>query len=339
MQTKNIKKISAFCLAGTLAISLNVGQAQASPYVSDQGIAGISKVINEYYERVTTELEVDFSEEYTNLAIANVQDRLNIRKEPGANKEKVGTLQKDGACEILETVEDGWVKIKSGRVTGYVDSAYLITGEEAEAKAKEVSSLVATVTGTATLRVRESDSLLSDTLALVGEGEELEVIKVLPAWIEVKIDSDEGYVSKEYVDISYQLNKAISVEELRTGETGLRADMVAFARKYLGGRYVWGGTRLGSGVDCSGFTQAIYRNFGYSIPRNSRSQGSAGRSISSSNARPGDLFFYGKGNYINHVGMYIGNGQIIHASNARSGIKISNAYYRTPIKVVRYIND
>ena len=129
------------------------------------------------------------------------------------------------------------------------------------------------------------------------------------------------------------------MEELQTGETGTRAQMVTFAKKHNGGRYVWGGTTLGQGVDCSGFTQAIYRNFGYSIPRVSRSQAASGTSISASNARPGDLFFYGKGSYIDHVGMYIGNGQIIHASNARSGIKISSASYKSPIKVVRYIND
>ena len=94
----------------------------------------------------------------------------------------------------------------------------------------------------------------------------------MPGWVKIQVDSDDGYVSSDYVDISYELKKGVTIEEVQTGETGRRANMVSFARRYLGGRYVWGGTSLGSGVDCSGFTQAIYRNFGYSIPRTSGSQ-------------------------------------------------------------------
>ncbi|NLJ90431.1 MAG: SH3 domain-containing protein [Clostridiales bacterium] len=341
MQGKNIRRITTFCLAGSLAFALNVSKVQASPYVSDYAVAGISKIMTEYYQRVSFDVEVDFTTEYNNLAIANVSGSLNVRKEPGENQKKVGKLPKDAGMEIIELGENGWAKIKSGKITGYVDASYLLTGEAAEQRAKQVATLVATVKDTATLRVREDASLLATTLALVGEGDELEVVEVLPDWVKVKIDQDDGYVSRQYVSLSYELKKAVSIEEEKTGVagTGRRAQMVAFAKKYLGGRYVWGGTSLSSGVDCSGFTQAIYRKFGISIPRVSRAQAASGKRIKASEAKPGDLFFYGKGNYINHVAMYIGNGQVIHASNKRSGIKISNAYYRTPLKVVRYIND
>ena len=115
--------------------------------------------------------------------------------------------------------------------------------------------------------------------------------------------------------------------------------MVAYAMQFLGSPYVYGGTSLTHGTDCSGFTQGIYAHFGYSIPRTSSAQAGATRTISASQAKPGDLFFYGNGSSVSHVAMYIGGGQVIHASSARTGIKISNSNYRTPIKVGRVIND
>lgn len=342
MQSKNIGKISAVCLAGTLLFSLQVKQVSASPYISDQPVAGITKVIHEYYSNMSLDTEVELSIEYEDLGIANVETYLNIRKGPGEDKEKIGRLPKDGGCEILEVEENGWAKIKSGKITGYVLMSYLITGEEAANKVKDVASLVATVTDATTLRVRESDSLLSDTIALIPEGEELEVVETLPEWIKVKIDQSEGYVASQYITLSYELKKAVPIEKEKTsqaGQSSLRSQLVSYAKQFLGGRYVWGGTNLKTGVDCSGFTQAIYRKFGYSLPRVSRSQASSGKSIKSSQAKAGDLFFYGSGSYIDHVAIYIGNGQVIHASNPRSGIKISNAFYKTPVKVVRYINE
>ena len=342
MRYKNFKKVTALCFAGAIAFSLNVGQVEASPYVSDQAVAGMSKVINEYYDRALINFDIEYDTGYDNLGIANVSEALNVRKGPGEDNSKVGQLPKDGACEIIEIEDNGWAKIKSGKIEGYVDSSYLLTGEEAEQKAEEVASLVGIVTGASTLRVREEASLISNTIDLLAEGAEVEVVELdefTPDWIKIKVGSKEGFVASEFIDLSYELEHGVSIEELQTGTTGVRAQMVSFARQYLGGRYVWGGTRLGSGVDCSGYTQAIYRNFGYSIPRVSRSQAVSGTSISASDARPGDLFFYGNGSYINHVGMYIGNGQIIHASSPRTGIIISNAYYDAPIKVVRYIHD
>ncbi len=121
--------------------------------------------------------------------------------------------------------------------------------------------------------------------------------------------------------------------------SGVRAQMVAYAKQFLGNPYVWGGTSLTNGTDCSGFTMGIYRKFGYSLPRVSRGQASVGRSINSASVKPGDLVFYGSGSYISHVAMYIGNGQVIHASTTRTGIKISNMFYRSPIKIVSIVNN
>jgi hypothetical protein len=166
-------------------------------------------------------------------------------------------------------------------------------------------------------------------------------------WVKVSLDSDDSedgtiaYVAKEYVDLSFQLIKAVSMQELQfgAGVSSTRVNLVTLAKKYLGEAYVWGGTRLGVGVDCSGYTQALYRELGIYIPRTSREQARGGSSVSANSLKPGDLVFYGSSSYINHVAMYIGNGMVIHASNRRDGIKISNMYYRSPVKCARYIND
>ena len=110
---------------------------------------------------------------------------------------------------------------------------------------------------------------------------------------------------------------------------------VSYATQFVGNPYVWGGTSLTRGADCSGFVMSVFANYGISLPHSSRAQANCGTKISASDAQPGDLFFYGNGSSINHVAIYIGGGRVVHASSPKSGIKISGAYYRTPVKVVR----
>lgn len=131
------------------------------------------------------------------------------------------------------------------------------------------------------------------------------------------------------------------VELKGTSTAKKRQQIVNYAKKYVGLKYVWGGTSLTSGADCSGFVQAIYAHFGIDIPRVSRDQATEGKEISRSELKKGDLIFYGHGSYINHVGMYIGNGKVINASNSApypiGGVKIVKYNYRTPIKMVSYL--
>lgn len=286
------------------------------------------------------EIEKALESKYENIGIATVDNYLNIRKRPGEEKKIIGKLPKNAGATIYNIDKNGWAKIKSGKVTGYVMSSYLTTGEEAQALAKKVGVKTATV-NTTTLKVREKPTTDSTCITLIPIDEELEVIKTEDEWVKVIVDNDKGWVSKEYVDISYELKKAVPNEEVEAsnGVSSTRANMVAFAKQYLGNRYVWGGTSLTNGTDCSGFTMSIYRNFGISISRTSGAQSNNGATISASQAKPGDLVFYSNGGGINHVAMCIGNGQVIHASNPRTGIKISNMYYRTPVKAVRILND
>lgn len=121
-------------------------------------------------------------------------------------------------------------------------------------------------------------------------------------------------------------------------EKATRTAVVAYAKQFLGNPYVYGGTSLTKGADCSGFTQAVYAHFGISTGRSSRDQAARGKEISVSEAQPGDLLFYASGSYINHVAMYIGGGQIIHSSNPKTGICIAPSNYRTPCKAVTFLD-
>lgn len=121
-------------------------------------------------------------------------------------------------------------------------------------------------------------------------------------------------------------------------ESATRNAVVAYAKQFLGNPYVYGGTSLTNGADCSGFTQSVFAHFGISIGRSSRDQAARGKSISVSEAKPGDLLFYASGDYINHVAIYIGGGQVIHSSNPSTGICITTAYYRTPCKAVTFLD-
>lgn len=119
--------------------------------------------------------------------------------------------------------------------------------------------------------------------------------------------------------------------------SGTGAQIVSYAKKFLGNKYVYGGTSLTNGTDCSGFTMSVYAAFGYSIPRTSREQSCYGKSVSLSSVKPGDLIFYKNGSSVGHVALYMGGGNVIHASNRIDGIKISNMYYRTPYCARRII--
>ncbi|MBQ7944904.1 MAG: C40 family peptidase [Lachnospiraceae bacterium] len=277
---------------------------------------------------------------YTNLGIANVSNNLNIRETPSEKGKLVGKLTKDAACEIL-SVEDGWAHIKSGKVEGYCSTEFLFMGEDAIAKGHEVASMIAIV-NTQTLKVREEPNTDCAVITLIPEGEELDVVEVMEnGWVKFMLDDEEAYVCGDYVDIEERLKKATSLTELMYGQgvSDVRVELVQYAKQFLGNPYVWGGTSLTNGVDCSGFTMQVYKKFGISLPHYSVSQSKIGTKISLSEAKPGDLVFYAKNGTINHVAIYIGNGQVIHASNPKSGIKISSASYRTPAVVRRLLND
>ena len=309
---------------------------------------------------------------YDRLGIAKVDTYLNVRKKPNTGAKVVGKLTKNAGCHIYK-VKKGWAKIVSGKVNGYVKASYLVKDAKAEELAYDVGKKVITVKESG-LRVRALPSTESSIYSVLGLDEDFEVYREnlnaewlekfinkyvkkkevksvnydamvadLSNWVCISVDNDYAFVSKQYVEISYKLKRAVKIGQLSTdgsnGVSSIRASIVEYAKQFLGNRYVYGGTSLTNGTDCSGFTMSVFSHFGYGLPRTSGSQCAATRSVSSSEVKPGDLFFYGSGGRINHVALYIGSGMIIHASNPSSGIKISNAYYRQPAKIGRIIND
>lgn len=277
---------------------------------------------------------------YTNLGMSVISSgNLNIRQEASTDSEVVGILTNHNACELLEDAGD-WYKVTSGKVTGYVSKQYLVTGAEAEAIAEQEIKTVATV-NTETLNVRAEKSTEAAVLSQVGNSEAFTVNSIADGWVEISVDDSVGYISQDYVTVAQALPTAKTIEQVKYGDgvSDVRASVVSYALQFVGNRYVWGGTSLEKGVDCSGFTMRILGKYGISLPHSSKAQPSYGTKISASEAKPGDLFFYGSGRSISHVAIYIGNGQIVHASNKRDGIKVSNAFYRSPICVVRYLPD
>lgn len=353
MKANKILKLSGMIMTGFILLNMNMNECKAATtIIGEQSLAGITVGIDNYYDHLDSDSAVNTLSLLTvtknipeNLGVSNVDTYLNIRKGPGKNYSIIGKLPKNAGCSIISE-EDGWTKIKSGKVTGYVSSEYLVTGAKAEKLAEEVGTVKATVLESG-LRVRESASTDAPVLDMLGEGEQFDVEEELvinkddpnaTTWVKISIDNEYAYVASEYVTLSYELNKAVLVEDY-SGSSSVRAKLIETAKKYLGNRYVYGGTSLTGGIDCSAFVQQIFRMYGYSLPRTSRSQSTCGTTISASNAKAGDLVFYGNSGGINHVAICIGNGQIIHASNPRDGIKISNMWYRTPTKVVRIINN
>lgn len=294
--------------------------------------------------------------QYDNLVISKVDNYLNVRKEPSTDDQAniIGKFPSRAAGEILETL-DGWYKIRSGSITGYItaDPQYVAVGQEAKDLALEAATLMAIV-NTDKLNVRSEPSTDSKIWTQISKEDRYSVVSQLDGWVQIELDTgdsedtesaDKAYIATRdnNVEVRYALAEAIKfspLEEKANQQASLRNKMVNYALQFVGNRYVWGGTNPNTGADCSGFVQYVMRNVaGVSLPRTSREQAKAGRAIKSSEMRPGDLIFYtNKSGTVNHVAMYIGNGQVVHAASKRSGIKISTWNYRTP-KTIRSFLD
>ncbi len=277
---------------------------------------------------------------YDNLGISSVDSYLNIRSEPREDGDIIGKMTSKSAGEILETSEDGkWYKIKSGPVTGYVSADYILTGQAAKDEALQVAELMAIVS-TDRLNAREQPTQDSKIWTQISNNERYPVTEQLDGWVGIELDTSTAYVSTDYVDVRYALPEAVKFSPL-DGNQSLRNKMVNYGLQFVGHRYVWGGNDPHTGADCSGFVKYVYSHVaGITLPRTSREQARQGTPIKSSQMRPGDLIFYANGGgTINHVAMYIGNGQIVHAASRRSGIKISTWNYRTPYRIVNMLGD
>ncbi|MCI8482939.1 MAG: SH3 domain-containing protein [Lachnospiraceae bacterium] len=307
--------------------------------------------------------------EYDDIAIAQVDNYVNVRSAASEDGEVLGKLYNNSACTVLGT-EGDWYKIHSGNVEGYIKAEFLVLGD-AEL-AKSVGHRVADVT-TETLNVRSDSSTEAELLGQVPQGEELSVVEEKDGWVKVAIEEGDGWVSSDFVDCSTHYVVAESKEEeearLKKEEEERKAAEAAAARKaaqqssgssssssnggggrsyappsggngqavanyacqFVGNPYVYGGTSLTNGADCSGFVMSVYAAFGVSLPHSSSALRGVGYGVSTDAMQPGDIICYS-----GHVAIYIGNNTIVHASTAATGIKYTSpANYKTILAVRR----
>ena len=360
----------AILTVGAASATISVSEDEVTEIVEEPGSVSQdgavegdeSELVNVITESENTSNE---EEDFTNLVIAQVNDYVNVRDKASEEEgEVVGKLYNNSVGDLLET-EGDWIKIKSGNVTGYVKGEYVVTGDDAVALAKEVGVRTAVVT-TTTLYVRSEPSTEAEVLGMVPIEDELTVTEELDGWVKVSIEEGDGYVSTEFVDLVTDFVRAESKEEeearLAKEEAARKAAQEAadkavkkasknkesapaggaapaisasgsdtgsavanYGLQFVGNPYVFGGSSLTNGTDCSGFVMSV------SLPHSSGADRGVGYDVGGlGNAQAGDIVCYS-----GHVGIYIGNGQIVHASTASTGIKVSNANYRNVLAVRR----
>ena len=261
---------------------------------------GIEEVLNNCYV-ADKEIEVEDylvpteKGEYLDMAFADVQSFLYIRSEPTTDSEWVGKLYPDYAAKILGPVGE-WTKVESGEVTGYVYSEYIIIGNSAEQKAQEM--------------VQESENDSPEEVFTYAESKE----------------EEEARIAAEAAEA------AARAQEEAAAKAGTGQAIVDYACQFIGNPYVWGGTSLTNGADCSGFVQSVFAHFGISLPRTTWDMEHVGTPVSYDEAIPGDIILYN-----GHVGIYMGNGQIVNAINSSRGIGILPATYTSIVTVRRLV--
>lgn len=298
----NLKK-GLFLVTITGAVTAFPRTVQASDQTAAEQIlpqAGIEEVLSDCY---LSDKEIEVEDylvptekgEYLDMAFANVQTFLYIRSEPTTESEWLGKLYPDNAAKIIGPVGE-WTKIQSGTVTGYVYSDYIIIGKNADQKAREM--------------VSQTESQQEEEAFVYAESKEEEAARLQAEAEEAARKAAEEAAAKA-----------------QTGQA-----IVDYACQFIGNPYVWGGTSLTEGADCSGFVQSVFAHFGISLPRTTWDMENVGTPVSYDQAVAGDLILYD-----GHVGIYMGNGEIVNAINSQRGIGILPATYTNILTVRRLI--
>ena len=298
----SILRKGLFLVTFTGAMTAFPATVKASDTVTDNIMpqVGIEEVLSDCYlsdKQIEVEdyLVPTQKGEYLDMAFANVQSFLYIRSEPTTDSEWVGKLYPDYAAKIIGPVGE-WTQVQSGSVTGYVYSDYILIGKNAEQKAQEM--------------VQNSGTESPDEAFTYAESKEEEAARL----------------EKEASEA------AAKAEEEASAKAGTGQAIVDYACQFIGNPYVWGGTSLTNGADCSGFVQSVFAHFGIGLPRTTWDMENVGTPVSYDQAIAGDIILYD-----GHVGIYMGDGQIVNAINSSRGIGILPATYTSIITVRRLI--
>ncbi len=306
-------------------------------------------------------------DEYSDLAIADVVNYVNVRNIPNTEGEIVGKMYDGSVAQILSVTreDDGeWFQVVSGDVEGYIKAEFFIFGAAAADVIDDYVTRYAVVRADR-LNVRIEPDINTDRIGYVDYGEKVKITEYGEEWTQILYtEGKKGYVASEYITVEEEFIYAKSIAEEQaeleaqrmlakraeeseqaapedttvtapvlaanySTNTELRSSIVQYAMQYLGTGYVHGGRSLATGTDCSGFTCYVYAQFGYALSRTPEGQWSSnGRNIGVDEIQPGDIVCYSSnGSKCTHVGLYIGNGQIIHEANSRKGTVISDLYY------------
>lgn len=263
---------------------------------------GIEAVLKDFYSQNREIKAEDYlvpenKGEYLDMAFANVTSFLYVRSEPTKESEYVGKLYPGYAAKITGPVGE-WTAVESGDVTGYVKTEYILTGAEAQTYAENLVT-----------EAQQEGKEEAFTYAVSRKSEEAQMTQEVQG------------------NVQQTETTEVSAQPASNGQA-----IVDYACQFIGNPYVWGGTSLTDGADCSGFVQSVFAHFGISLPRTTYDQINAGVEVSYDQAMPGDLICYD-----GHIGIYIGNGQIVNAQNPEQGIGISPATYTTILSVRRIV--
>lgn len=298
-------------------------------------------------------------EKYKNLSIISIPEKkektedesdemVEVFKRKSDKSDVVGIGVEGSFVEVLET-DKNWCKIKSEKITGYIKKEYIVTSMKAQKVLIDSKNLIVKVKAKTT-ELKGDNNKKAKVISNLQKNSEYPIIEVdknkkwikiernltVSGWVsakdvEIDIHKEKIYTPEEYDDMIEQewAKNAITytLEETELPEEGEAAEFLEYATQFLGNRYVWGGTSLKSGADCSGFVQSLFGKFGYSLSRTSAEQAHNGKSVKNNKLEPGDLVFYhtDKKNKdrISHVAIYIGNGKILHSANKTQGVVIS----------------
>ena len=303
-----------------------------------------------------------FISEFTNFGVTTNNKIIYVRESLDENSKYIGALMKNTGVDVIEEVEYNgkkWSKIVSGKVSGYILSNNVVTGDDAKIYGEKHAKLMAFI-GDEEQDVYTESTRVSRIWTQLAKHQAYEVVDRDKYWVEVALDTGDISYTGDYMDSSnkafinienenvtlkYSIGVAIPFIEIQANNEGpqvkeeitqssmeFRRKIVEYACQFIGNPYVWGGVSLTDGADCSGFVQSVLKEFNVHIPRVSRDQAKVGIELTSDELKPGDLIFYAnRYGTVDHVAMYIGNGMIINAGSAKSGILLNVWNYRTPV--------